>query len=148
MTSSDLKPRRREFQTKRGYETSYNNWWRKKYPEKAKIIQDRFYSKHPEVLIRNRDRKRVLRREAIHKLGDKCVYCGCDNQEALEINHINGGGKQFAKRSGISGCKALRMIRDGVYPVPVELACRVCNAVHYLGLKGILGFKVSWRKDQ
>lgn len=35
---------------------------------------------------------RKVRLRVLEKIGGHCVYCGCDIQEALEINHINGGG--------------------------------------------------------
>ena len=88
--------------------------------------------------------KRKLRRQAIETLGSKCVYCGCDVFEALEINHIDGSGRQEWLKIGSSPMH--RMIRDGEYPFPVELTCRVCNSVHYLKTKGIEGFQVTFER--
>ena len=90
------------------------------------------------------DSKRKLRCQAIEKLGNKCVYCGCDIFEALEINHVNGDGRQAWLETGTSPMH--RQIRDGEYPHEVELTCRVCNSVHYLKLKGIEGFTVTFER--
>lgn len=62
-----------------------------------------------------------------------CFYCGCDDIRLLEINHKNGGGgKEHLKRR--TNQLELDIIsnrrREGL-----EVACRVCNALHYLGLK-------------
>lgn len=86
--------------------------------------------------------KRKLRRQAVEALGGKCVYCGCEVFEALEINHIDGQGRQDWLKIGSSPTH--RMIRDGEYPFPVELTCRVCNSVHYMKLKGIEGWEVKY----
>jgi hypothetical protein len=80
---------------------------------------------------------RKLRLRAIAKLGGKCIYCGCDNPNALEMNHINGGGCQESK---VHGRKTKSLYLDIVAGRrnDIELTCRVCNAVHYLvKLKGL-----------
>lgn len=109
--------------------------------------QDRQYKTiHRERLReRNLKRSRLRRQKVLEKLGGKCVYCGCDNPEALEINHINGNGlSEYRTR----GCYHIhKEILNGTYPHPVELTCRVCNAVHYLKMKGITGFKVVFNAD-
>jgi len=105
---------------------------------------------------RNREKTREYNRKysrrlvsRIHKLlGEKCVYCGCDIPEALEVNHIYGKG-QKELRSGrlkyyLSILSGRRSIDD------LELTCRVCNNWHYLvKLKGIPnGWNITWSKPQ
>jgi len=77
------------------------------------------------------------RKKILEKLGGKCVYCGCDIPEALEINHINGGGtkeKYFTHRK-----QFYLDILAGRYDISkLELTCKICNAWHCLvKLKGI-----------
>jgi hypothetical protein len=70
-------------------------------------------------------------------LGGKCVNCGCDNIDALEINHPFGGGNEERRKAGFYERKLYRDIISGK-KVDVELTCRVCNALHYLvQLKGL-----------
>lgn len=38
-------------------------------------------------------RSRKLRMEILTKLGGKCITCGFNDPRALQIDHINGGGK-------------------------------------------------------
>lgn len=67
---------------------------------------------------------------AIQKLGSKCVNCGCNNIDALEFNHINGGGwKEFQKSH-----RNQEYYRDIVLGkrTDIELTCGVCNALHRL----------------
>jgi hypothetical protein len=78
-----------------------------------------------------------LKEKAIEKLGGKCIYCGCDDKQALEFNHINGGGSKEFKTSHNKN-KMLRMIITGERN-DIELACKVCNALHYLiKIKGLV----------
>jgi 5-methylcytosine-specific restriction endonuclease McrA len=81
-----------------------------------------------------------IRLKVIQKLGGKCIYCGCDNLEALEINHINGGGCKEMRKGVTKNHNQrsfyLAILRDE--RKDVELTCRVCNSVHYLvKLKGL-----------
>ncbi len=107
-----------------------------------------------EYFLKNKEReiKRTLtfyhslRNQVLELLGNKCVYCGCTIKKALEINHKYGGGRQeFKRRNGsafyLDILKGRRSIDD------LELTCRVCNAVHYLKLKGIGDFKIIWKQN-
>ena len=78
--------------------------------------------------------------------GQKCVNCGCDIVEILEINHKDGGGRQ--EIIGKSNKEYLRdIIYDKVDTSKYDVRCRVCNALHYVEeLKGIKGHKVIWEK--
>jgi hypothetical protein len=70
-----------------------------------------------------------------------CVRCGCDYLRALEINHKHGGGTQIVKAAG-GHSKYMWGILTGKIPtVDLEIACRVCNAIHYCEKK----FSVSWK---
>jgi len=65
----------------------------------------------------------------------RCVYCGCDDPRALEINHINGGGKkeQKERQQARSGATLYRAIINGERETnDLEVTCRLCNNRHYL----------------
>ena len=92
--------------------------------------------------------RRNIRKQVLEKLGGKCVYCGCDIEEILEINHIHGGGNREYRENYkcqitfyLDIVKGRRSIDD------LELTCKVCNAMHYVKLKGIEGHKVIWEPD-
>lgn len=86
-------------------------------------------------------RYRELRTKVLEKLGNKCIYCGCDIPEALEINHKNGGGSvdiNPRKRNRSSRQFYLDILSGRRKTDDLELTCRVCNSVHYLvELKGL-----------
>ena len=90
----------------------------------------------------NRDKQRKYVREirlkVIQLLGGKCINCGCDNLEALEINHINGGGhKEKIMKHGPKQKSLYYDILAGRRN-DVELTCKVCNSLHYLvKIKGL-----------
>lgn len=76
---------------------------------------------------------RKLRTRVITLLGKKCVYCGCDVVEALEINHRSGGGHQEFKKINRSKKGWYLDILSGRRTIEdLELTCRICNAHHYL----------------
>lgn len=109
-------------------------WHRNYYLENKKAI-----------LLSKKGYYKELRNRAFIKLGGKCIYCGCTDYDALEINHINGGGNKESKT---------RTTKDLLYDIikdrrnDLELACRVCNALHYLKLKGIKSnWKIVWSES-
>jgi hypothetical protein len=83
-----------------------------------------------------------LKIKVINKLGGKCIYCGCDNPNAFEMNHINGGGYDEYKAHGGCQKQILLDILAG-RRTDIELTCRVCNALHYL--VKIKGLKNRWK---
>jgi hypothetical protein len=79
-----------------------------------------------------------LKVRAVEKLGGRCIYCGCDNINALEFNHINGGGNKEARAVGGGNQKEKCLDILAGRRTDLELSCRVCNALHYLvKLKGL-----------
>lgn len=117
-------------------------------PEKMKEYKRLWAKNHRDV--QNRYFKN-LRLRTLELLGNKCVYCGCDIPEALEINHINGGGNKEKKERHYNGrefyldiVSSRRKIDD------LELTCIVCNAWHRATkLKGIENrWRITWEKDK
>lgn len=69
------------------------------------------------------------RKRALEILGNKCIYCGCDDFSVLEINHKNGRNKGISKRSGSN---TVRDILNGKADLDeLETTCAVCNIWHY-----------------
>lgn len=115
-----------------------------KNPEKQKEAQHNHYLNNKSEYVNRskiwkeknrtkvREYGRNLRKQVIELLGGKCIYCGCEAPEALEINHKNGGGynekyyKKYRTSFYLDILKGRRTKDD------LELTCRVCNAVHYL----------------
>jgi len=136
-----------------------------KDPDKQKEYQRR-WSKENRVTVNKRSREwKAKNREQMRNygisynkilvlkvqdfLGGKCVYCGCDVPEALEINHVNGGGSQTDMKGSRS--KYYHSILKGERSKDeFELTCRVCNNWHYLTkLKGIPdGWTIIWEKQK
>ena len=109
------------------------------------ICYDRIRNKTPERKISDRSKRERIRKRLLTYVGRgqiKCVHCGRDKQELLEINHINGGGtKENAHPAkfyyGI--LRGERRIKD------LELRCKVCNALHYLEMQyGKTGYNIVW----
>lgn len=94
-----------------------------------------------------RNRWNRLRAKAIMKLGGKCVYCGCDDIKALELNHIYGGGYK-----DYGNCNCCRFYRDIIFGkwCDIEVTCKVCNAWHYLvKLKRLRdGWMIKYKKEK
>ena len=112
---------------------AYQRNWEKENREKRNAGQRRYY---------NSLRKRVL-----DLMGGKCIYCGCDEYKALEINHINGGGYQErmlrgsrSKQFYLDIVAGRRQLKD------LELTCGVCNTRHkFTELKKIKGtWEIKW----
>lgn len=139
--------------------------YKKKYvPKKCLIcgkefIPKSFYQKYcSHECYKNYQKRKIFlrnyykedREKVVKLLGGKCVYCGCDILEALEINHKNGGGiKELKGKYNYRG-KDLMLCREiisGRREIDdLELSCRVCNSVHYLEKLKKLGthWKVSF----
>lgn len=121
-----------------------------KHREKALVNTKKYRANNPDKVSRSRRSQYLNRRiKALEMVGGaKCVYCGCDVLSFLEINHKNGDGCQEWKKMGagivdrlLNGTRAI----DGL-----EVACRVCNNLHYLQLKdpeAAKGFKVIWNAE-
>lgn len=121
---------------------------KKLYNQRPKVKERaRRYHQRPEVrereLEQGKKRRMEQRLKVIELFGGKCIYCGCDNYRALEVNHRNGGGVK--ERKNLNGGIFYKKILTGERKTDdLELTCRVCNANHYLRSIGVDGLKVIW----
>lgn len=143
--------------------------YRKKYYQKNKDRRRKYYLKNKEKIgkiqkaynQKNREKRREKsrveyqknkkkikvarikgRKRALEILGGKCVYCGCDIYEALEINHING-----REKGEVPGSNLVKLILNGEVDISkLEVTCSICNIWHYVTkLKGITNkWTITW----
>lgn len=113
-----------------------------KNKDKNREYQRRWGRKHQKE---KREYRRKIRKKVLEKLGGKCVYCGCDIPEALELNHKNGGGNKESKLKGNISIY-LAILNGSRKTDDLELTCRVCNGYYYLKeIKKIKGnWKITW----
>jgi len=120
-------------------------WFRSGSDFLCSICYDRLRNKTPERKISDRSKRERIRKRLLTYVGRgqiKCVHCGCDKQELLEINHINGGGT----KENVHPVKFYYGILCGKRGIEdLELRCKVCNTLHYLEMKyGKTGYMIVW----
>lgn len=102
------------------------------------------YSTHPEAIKsrkwrsknKSKSRKHVnsyqkkLRIRAIKALGKKCCKCGFDDERALQIDHINGGGSKDrgGKNTNIGWARRYNAIINNETN-EFQLLCANCNFI-------------------
>jgi hypothetical protein len=93
--------------------------------KQARLSRKKYNDSHPNVTKRLRGLKRRRdRQKVIDKLGGKCVKCGFDDFRALQIDHVNGGGKREL-RGMVHFSYLKKVLNDttGAY----QLLCANCN---------------------
>jgi hypothetical protein len=102
-----------------------DNGWTKRNPEKAREYRKRWNAKNPGRLTEfRRNYHRKLRKAVVSFLGGKCARCNFSDERALQIDHVNGGGKQELKKiHGIPYLKKVLNDKTGAY----QLLCANCN---------------------
>jgi len=111
------------------------NYWKingHKYKESRK---ERYYNHDKEWKRKSGYHKianKRLRLRAMNKIGGaKCVNCGCNLLEALEINMKEGGHN---RKISVKNTPHL-IVSERVDLSLFNVMCRPCNNLHYLGLK-------------
>ena len=66
-----------------------------------------------------------LRQQILTAYGSKCTCCG--SVQFLQVDHINGNGRQHRKELGGSGTQVYRYITKNNFPSEFQLLCKVCN---------------------
>jgi hypothetical protein len=85
----------------------------------------KWWNAHPDYHKKwNKRAYRILRADVITKLGGKCVRCGFSDIRALQVDHVNGGGRQEINSTD-TRTYLLRILENnsGKY----QLLCANCN---------------------
>ena len=95
--------------------------------------------------------RKETRLKALQIVGRGCVaceWCGCDALELLDINHINGDGKEDRKRYSSSDRFTRAIVSGERSSDDLNLLCKWCNLKHYQELKhGPLPVTISWHRE-
>ena len=73
--------------------------------------------------VAGRETRRRLRRKVLKTLGGHCIKCGFEDERALQIDHIEGGGRQEHAAIGARGIMMAVLIDSS----PYQLLCANCN---------------------
>ncbi len=116
----DLRRRRRESsqrwrEANREHNNAYNREYRKRYPHYG-VIPTRIYRKN-------------LRLKVIEHFGGKCMKCGFDDWRALQIDHINGGGRKSFGKIRPSPVYYHNKLLGETPGVTYQLLCANCNQI-------------------
>ena len=110
------------------YRRTYDKDYYERNRDRINAYQRAYYMQdHIRVARSIQHRKRNLRRrvEVLLKLGGKCVRCGFDSDyRALQIDHINGGGRHDVISRGQSA--PMRDVLAG-RTEKYQLLCANCN---------------------
>lgn len=104
-----------------------------KFLEKMRINQKRWRERNPEKWAEQRRRHHPQevefawqkKLEVIKKLGGRCICCGENNPFILQVNHINGVGKEHRLEVKTEYSRILQGEAAGV-----NLLCANCNILY------------------
>lgn len=117
------------------------------YKKRAKEAHKKYRKEHSDKMKDYVLERRIKALQIVsNSENPKCIYCGCDDFRFLEINHINGGGYKEWKDLRKKGTNLINQIVYHNRPTDdLEIACRPCNAIHYLKMKyGEVPLQVIW----
>lgn len=108
---------RENYAKKKALGWKYNKKHSREYQEKNKDRLKEYAKKH----------QREIRKTLIILMGGKCVKCGFDDERALQIDHIHGGGYKERKEATSKNFnrRAIKSVKnnEGVF----QLLCANCN---------------------
>lgn len=125
----------------------YKNESKEQYNERMRKYMNQ-YVKDNIGIMRPRWRKQYeeLKRKVFEYLGGaKCVRCGCNAYELLELNHKNLGGRKEWRETGMRGMNQLRRdILKRKRKDEFEVLCKPCNSIHYAESKFGVKYEIKW----
>lgn len=102
--------------------------YQKKYAKELSVKQRARYIKNKEKITEEGYKKRLLwRLETLKEYGSFCNHCGEKNLLVLQIDHINGGGRQERINTSASSNIYLFLKRKGFPKDNYQLLCANCN---------------------
>jgi hypothetical protein len=96
---------------------------------RRKAISKKYREKYREqIRLQFEKRNRQLRIDVVNKMGNQCVYCGVSDVRVLQIDHINGGGRNEQKKYSTQGIyrRILQMSIDEC-KIHYQILCANCN---------------------
>ena len=110
----------RYYENKKKTNNEYRRKRRKSDPYYATGFDKESWKKYSREKIRN------IRSDVIQKMGGKCIVCGYDDNRALQVDHINGGGGKERKVYGWKYWKFLNKLTD---MKEYQLLCSNCHSI-------------------
>jgi len=108
--------------------------YRKEYylanKQKYKDARRRWDIAHPNGNREKTNKSNLLDKiKTFELLGNKCVRCGFSDIRALQIDHINGGGKRELSSEGFTRRNYHKIVRESVLNKvnKYQLLCANCN---------------------
>ncbi len=120
------------YKTPEKYLASSRNW-KNNNKEKCKEDRKNYYDEN-KMKERGTHKKYMtkMRTFILSRFGTKCNHCGFDDVRALQIDHINGGGRKERITLGDSTSNYYRKLRDlpsdELYKT-YQLLCANCNMI-------------------
>ena len=87
---------------------------------------------HKESVALTARKSRYKKRDEVFALlGNKCARCGFLDTRALQIDHINGGGKRERRKLGQYGelLKIIKYLKETDENAEYQLLCANCNII-------------------
>lgn len=108
-----------------------------------KEYKKQYYEKNKDYcLAYEKARTLTYRQSVLDLLGHKCAYCGFEDERALHIDHMNGGGTKERQecRNVVNYYKSILAVNGIGY----QILCANCNAIkmheqNEFGKKRLLG---------
>ncbi len=109
-------------------EREYQKKWYAEHKEEKKVYDknNRTEAVKEKIRAQHKERNILRKAQAFDLLGDKCAICGFDDERALEVDHINGGG--YKERLKIKSVGIYRKIIIGEVD-NYQLLCSNCNSI-------------------
>jgi len=120
-----------------------NAKWYWKYRERDLARQKRYRQQHKQKVIdcsrrwldSHPDKRRAYRRayherlrnQVLQMLGTRCAICGFADVRALQVDHVNGGGRQ--EKTGLHNPLALYRRILKVHGLGYRVLCANCNVI-------------------
>lgn len=119
---------------RRAKQAAYQRKWRAENRDKARAISRaagaKYSAANPATKRQSgRDYQRRARQEICEFYGGKCVRCGFSDIRALQMDHIQGGGRKLRIKNEQNAQCRLKFIRENpeVARAVFQLLCANCN---------------------
>lgn len=105
-----------------------NQEWRSLNPNKSSEYSRKNYLKNKQAFNdRSNKHRRKLRLETLEKYGGKCVNCGIDDKDVLDIDHIFNDGS-LDRKNNLFAYNLYRELKKKGFPKDrYQILCKNCN---------------------